>query len=181
MNTLRLAAGLLLPAALLMLAGCWTPPNANMQPKGQAGLIQEGIVVESIKEPAVVQAVDAPARTLTLNFSDHATATYKVGDQVKNFEQVRTGDPVEVAVNEELAIYILANGRLPDGTTAETLGVDARVLLADPGYRLLTLQYPDGQNEIFKPGPGTRLEQMTPGDSVVVRPGEVTSIHIGKP
>jgi hypothetical protein len=181
MKILKLASAALLPAALLLLAGCWTPPNANVQPKGQPGLIQDRIAVESIKEPATVQSVDAAARTLTLKFSNHTRATYKVGAQVKNFAQVQTGSQVEVAVNEELAVYLLVNGRLPDGTTAETLGVNARVLLADPGYRLLTLQYPDGQNEVFKPGPGTRLEQMAPGDSVVVRPGEVTSIHIGKP
>ena len=50
---------LLLPAAALTLAGCWTPPNANVQPAGKPGLIQEGIAVQSVKDPATVQAIDA--------------------------------------------------------------------------------------------------------------------------
>ena len=37
-----------------------------------------------------------------------------------------------------------------------------------------------GQQETFKPGLDTKLEQMVPGNSVVVRPGEMTNIRLGK-
>jgi hypothetical protein len=170
-----------MPVAALTLAGCWTPPNANVQPKGQPGLIQEGIAVQSVKDPATVQAIDAGARTVTLKLSDHTTLTCKVGPSVENFDRVQVGNQVRATVTEELAVYILENGRLPDGATAETLGVNARVLKVDPSYRILTLQYPSGQSEAFKPGLGTKMEQMAPGDSVVVQPREVTAIRIEKP
>jgi hypothetical protein len=174
----RTVVSLLLPVAVLALSGCWTPPNANVQPKGHPGLIQDGIAVQSVKDPAIVQAIDAGARTITLKLSDNTTATYKVGASVDNFGKVQVGDKVQVTVTEELAVYILENGRLPDGATAETLGVNARVLMVDPSYRILTLQYPNGKSEAFKPGLGTRMEQMAPGDSVVMRPGEATAIRI---
>jgi hypothetical protein len=172
----------LIPIGALALAGCWTPPNASVQPKGKPGLIQDAIAVESVKSPATVLAIDryASPRTTVLKFSDGTTNTYNVKREVRNLDKVEVGDTVKVTVMEEVAVYSLDNGKLPDGTTAETLGVNARVLLVDPSYRLLTLQYPDGQSETLKPDLGTRMEQMESGDSAVVRPVEVTAIKVEK-
>jgi hypothetical protein len=178
---LNLTATVLPPALMLLLTGCWTPPNANVQPAGEPRLIQSGLQVESVKERATVQAVDAGARTITLKLSDDTTSTYKVGEPVKNFGSVQVGDKVTATVTDELAIYLLDNGRLPGGATAETLGVNARVLQVDPSYRLLTLQYPSGRSETVKPGLETKLLEMAPGDSVAVRPVAVTKIKIEKP
>ena len=70
-----------------------------------------------------------------------------------------------------LTVYLLRDGQLPgaEGTVA----AHARVLAVDRSYRLLKLQYPDGENETIKVPLGTRLEQMEAGDSVVIRPAEV--------
>ena len=181
METFKTMMLTLMPVAALTLTGCWTPPNANVQPKGPAGLIQDGIVVESVKDPATVLAIDATTRDITLQLSDHTTLTCKVGAKVEILGRIQVGDQVKATVSEALAVYALENGRLPDGTTAEALGVNARVLMVDPSYRILTLQYPDGQSEKLKVGLGTRMEQMSPGDSVVVRPKEVIAVKIEKP
>lgn len=165
---------------LVLLAGCWTPPNANVQPPGQARLIQSGIGTAPVRESATVTSITNSDRTLALDFSNGPAWIFKVDPKVKNFDQVKAGDRVKVTVTEELAVYVLENGRLADGTTAETLGVNAKVLQVDPSYRILTLQYPNGRLEKVKPGQGTRMEQMAPGDSVVVRFGEVTAIRIKK-
>jgi hypothetical protein len=170
----------ILPAIALALTGCWTPPNANVQPNGEPRLIQSGISVESVKDPATVQALDSAQGTITLALPSGGTATYKVGPKVKHFDQVQAGDQVEATVTEELAVYLLADGKLPDGSTAESLGVNARVQQVDPSYRLLTLQYPNGQTDTVKPPIGTLMQQMAPGDSVVVRPGELKAISIEK-
>ncbi len=170
----------LLAVCLLPIAGCWTPPNANVQPQGAPGLIQQGIMVESPNNPAIVVAMDLAARTIALEFPDGTTATCEAAPSVKNFDKVRVGDRVKATITKELAIYILDNGRLPDGATAETLGVNAKVLQVDPSYRLLTLQYPGGLRETVKPGLGAKMEQMAPGDSVVVRPAEITLLKILK-
>ena len=178
---LKVRASVLMPVAALTLAGCWTPPNANVQPQGKPGLIEDGIVVEVIRDPATVEAIDAGARTLTLKLADQTTHTYKVGSAVENFDQVKVGDHIKATVTFVLAVYILENGRLPDGTMAEALDVNARVLQVDPSYRILTVQYPNGELDKLKPGLGTRMQEMAPGDSVVVRPREVTAIKIEKP
>jgi hypothetical protein len=178
---LKVLAFFLMPVAALTLAGCWTPPNANVQPKGKPGLIQDGITVESVKDPAVVEAIHTSTRTITLKFSDQVSRTYPVGSQVENLDQVRVGDHVKATVTDVLAVYLLENGRLPDGATAETLGINAKVLIVDPSYRILTVQYPNGQSDKFKPGLGTKMEEMSPGDSVAVKPQEITAIKIEKP
>jgi hypothetical protein len=43
------------------------------------------------------------------------------------------------------------------------------------------VQYPNGQSETFKPAIGTKLQLMAPGDSVVIKPGNVTAIKILTP
>ena len=47
--------GALLSIGVLLTSGCWVPPNAHVQPKGDPHLIREGIVVDSSKDPAAVQ------------------------------------------------------------------------------------------------------------------------------
>jgi hypothetical protein len=177
---IRAVVSLLLPVMALSLAGCWTPPNANVQPAGEPRLIQSGFTVEVVQNPAPVASIDASQRTITLKRIDGLTKTYAVGPKVKNFDQIQAGDRVKATVEDELAVYLLANGRLPGGATAETLGVNAKVLWVDPSYRLLTLQYPNGQSEKFKTNLDALLQQMAPGDSVVAKPKEVTAISIEK-
>src|ERR1700722_14294535 len=66
----------LFPAiAALTLTGCWTPPNANVQPGGEPRLIQDGISAESIRDRALVQTIDASQRILNLKLSDGTQIT----------------------------------------------------------------------------------------------------------
>ena len=129
-----------------------------------------------------MQAGDASARTLTLQWADNTAATYKVGAQAENFGSVQANDKVKVTVAEELDIYLLANGRLPEGATAGSLGVNAKLTFNDPNadasYRLLTLVYPNGRKETLKVGLDAKISEMADGDSVVVRPVEVTKIKV---
>jgi hypothetical protein len=129
-----------------------------------------------MKDTVVVSSVDRSTGTIILRTAGKAeTSTYKLGPKVSGLDDIRAGDVVQAKVAEDLTIYVLHDGQLPDA--GGTVSVDARVLMVDPGYRLLTLQYPDGQNETFKVPLGTRLEQMEAGDSVVIRPVEVLALR----
>ena len=55
-------------AGVLALSACWTAPVATVQPKGEPRLIQGGIDVESVKNPAIVHSVDTSVRTVALTF-----------------------------------------------------------------------------------------------------------------
>jgi hypothetical protein len=160
----------------LGLAGCWTAPIATVQPHGEARLIQGAISVKSVKDTAVVSSLDRNSGTVVLRSTGKPeTSTYKLAPKVSGLDDIKAGDVVQATVTEDLTIYVLHDGQLPDARG--TVSVDARVLMVDPGYRLLTLQYPDGQKETFKVPLGTRLEQMEAGDSVVIRPLEVLALR----
>jgi len=175
----RTVAAVLAVAAALAVAGCWTVPVAEVQPKGEPRLVQGGITVESVRDATLVQAVDPGARTLVLGAREGATYTYRAGAQVDNLERIKAGDTVRATVAEELTVYVLRDGQLPgtDGTP-RTISFDARVLLVDPSYRLLTLRYPDGRDETFKVALGVKLGEMEAGDAVVIRPLEVRSVQV---
>src|SRR5471032_2128681 len=103
----------LLPAIVtLALTGCWTPPNANVQPKGEPRLIQNGIPVESVKDKATVESVDAGQRVLNLKLADGTLLSCKAGAQVAEFDKIQAGNKVKVTLAEELAVYVLKDGRL---------------------------------------------------------------------
>jgi hypothetical protein len=166
--------------AALAVSGCWTAPVADVQPKGEPRLIQSGIGVESVKDPAIVQSVDAGARTLVLTSRRQGAArTYTAAPQVQNLDRIKAGDTVRATVAEELAVYVLRDGQLPGaGGTRETIASDARVLWVDPSYRLLTLRYRDGHDETLKVGLGVKLGEMEAGDDVVIRPLELRSLQV---
>jgi hypothetical protein len=172
---------LLLPAIALTLSGCWTAPIANVQPKGEARLIQSAIPVESVKDRATVQSISFDQGAIVLGFSEGVTATFKPGPRVANFHTIRAGDKVQATVAQELAIYVAKNGQVPgSGGKPQTIEADARVLQVDPSYRLLTLQYPNGQTETFKVGLDVKLLEMEPGDVVVVRNTELITLRAEK-
>jgi len=161
--------------AALLLAGCWAAPVATVQPNGEPRLIQGAIAVQSVKEAAIVSSVDRNAGTIVLRTAGRAeTSRYTLGPKVANLDDITVGEVVQATVTEELTVYMLRNGQLPG---AGPLAVHARVLAVDPSYRLLKLQYPDGENESVKVPLGTRLEQMEAGDSVVIRPVEVIALR----
>jgi hypothetical protein len=164
--------------ATLTLAGCWTAPVANVQPKGAARLIETGITVESVKAHVIVESVDRTSGTIVVRVPGAPeTSTYKVGREVENFHSIGMGDQVKATVKEELSVYVLRDGQAPGANGApEKIAADARVLSVDPSYRLLTLQYPDGEKETLKVALGVKLEEMAAGDAVVIRPIEAIAL-----
>jgi translation initiation factor IF-1 len=177
----KLVLNFLTAITSLFLTGCWTPPNANVQPKGEPRLIQSGVSVESVQEQATVQAVDASQRIIHLKLSDGSLITCKVSQRVANVGQIQSGDRVNVSLAEELAVYVLKDGRLPAaGGTDEAINFYAKVQSVDPSYRLLTLQYPSGQTEILKTDLNAKLLEMQAGDAVVLQAAEAKAIHIQK-
>ena len=138
-----------------------------------------GIAVASFKAPAVVESLEPSTRTIVMRrLGTTAASTYKLGPGFANISSLKAGDIVEATLVQELAVYVLRDGEAPGaGGAPEKITADARVLSVDQSYRLLTLQYPNGQNETFKVPLGVRLKEMAAGDSVVIRPIEAVSLR----
>jgi len=103
------------------------------------------------------------------------------GPRVKNLSQVRAGDKARATVAQELSVYVLRNGQLPgiDGKS-EPVSPDAKVLMVEPSYRLLTLQYSNHQIETLKVGLEAKLSEMEAGDAVVVKTTELLALRVQK-
>jgi hypothetical protein len=169
----------LLFVTTFLLTGCWTVPVATVQPKGEPRLIQSGIAVKSVKRPAIVQSIHRDAREITLlDGRERATVSYKVSPAVRNLSRLQVGDKVRATVDEQLTVYVLRDGEAPPpGIEGSLQNVDARVLLVDPSYRLLTVRYPDGYDETFKVGESVKLGEMAPGDAVSITPVEAIKLR----
>jgi hypothetical protein len=178
---LRDRASVALPI-VLALTGCWTAPVASVQPKGEPRLIQDGIAVEALKISAIVRSVDATARRIVLSTpGDAAAVSYRVGPGVRTLDRIKVGDEVRAEIAEELAVYVLRDGRLlRPGGVPEVIASNARVLSVEPSYRLLTLQFPDGHTKTLKVDRRVRLDEMASGDEVVIRPVEILALQVRK-
>jgi hypothetical protein len=171
---LALARSLLLVAALAA-PGCWTPPRSNVQPPGEPRLIADNIRVQSRVDPAVVQAVDAQGRTLSLvSTTRRSRGVYAVSPYVSGLGQVKPGERIRAVLVDELSVYVLHAGE--PVIAGQRIEPQARVLSVDSSYRLLVVQYPDGEQESFKVGLDVKLGTMRPGDAVVIQPVELIAL-----
>lgn len=175
----RRARTALVAGAATFLAGCWTAPSADVRPGGQPRVVENGIEVERVADAATVESVDSAAWIVVLSERGVPRLACKAGRGVHDWDDVRAGDQVRVTIREVLTVYVAPRGA---GAAADArvgnLAPAARVLVADPSYRLLTVQYPAGGTETFKIGLHTRMQGIEAGDSVAIGCVEVTRLRM---
>ena len=167
----------LMAVATILLSGCWTAPNANLRPKGEPRVIEDSIEVETFMLPMRVESIDRVNRTVVVSSHGAAPIQMRIAPGVRNWDDVRLGDQIRPRLKEQLTVYVaqqLESGR--KGVTGSS--DDSRVLLIDPSYRLLTVQYPNGRADTFKVSLNTRLKDMEPGDSVAIKLIEVVELGV---
>jgi hypothetical protein len=163
-----------------LMSGCWTAPNANLRPTGEPRVIDDSIEVEISMPPVRVESIDGAKRILVVSSRDATRIEMKIAPAVRNLEDVHPGDQIRPVVREKLRIYVAPPPERGDsGVTGAPQA--SRVLVIDPSYRLLTVQYPDGRTDTFKVGLNARLKDVEPGDSVVVNAFEAVDLHVQHP
>lgn len=178
MNRYRSAGVALVVGAAVILSGCWTAPSASVRPEGKPRVIAEGIEVDRIVDFAKVESLDPAARTVALSVSGVPLPAYELGRSVRNLGDVRRADHVRATIAELLTVYVAGNNF---HVAAPSRPPDARVLVVDPSYRLLTVQYPNGETETLKTALHTRMDGIEPGNSVVIGQARVTELHVWRP
>lgn len=113
----------------------------------------------------MVESVDAATGTLELRVHGIVLPGCSVRRAVITRAGVRRGARLRATVRVRLVIYLPPVGQ--NSAQAGRLPV-ARVLEVDPSYRVLTLQYPDGDRAAFKMGLHAPLAGVEPGDSVAI-------------
>ncbi len=97
--------------------------------------------------------------------------SYEIGWGVRNWGDVHSGDDVSATFTEVLTVYVAPpneKGSPPD----------AHVLVVNPSYRLLKVQYANGGTGILKIGLHTRMKGIEAGDAVTIHPVEVTELRL---
>ena len=169
-----------LVAITMLMSSCWTAPNANLRPKGEPRVIEDSIEVEVSMRPMRVESIDRVKRILVASSTEAPTIEMKIAPRVGNLEDVHPGDQIRPKVREKLTVYVAPQPER--GGSGVTGGPHvSRVLVIDPSYRLLAVQYPDGRTDTFKVGLDTRLKDMEPGDSVAVNTFEAVDLRIRHP
>lgn len=159
---------------------------------------QGAIAVVSSTAIFTVQSVDAAKREVTLRAPDGTLETYKLGKEVRNFEQIKPGDQVKATVVDALVVsvrnvneppsigegrtVVLApKGEKPGAIVVETEQVTATIQDINQAERTITFLGPEGKLRTIKVGPNIDLTKLKRGDSVVLRLTKAVAITVEKP
>jgi Cu/Ag efflux protein CusF len=158
-----------------------------------------GTIVESTTIKATVESIDFNTRTVTLKGEKGSMVELIVGEEARNFNQLKKGDIVTFDYTTGVAIDIQKATEAPKlvqtesikraklgekpGGSIETIGFfTAHVDEIDYQTRLVTLKMPEGNTLRFTVGDQVkRLNEVKKGDEVVVEYMEKISIKVESP
>ena len=163
--------------------------------KGQRGVeLAEAVVVT-----AEVVAIDKKDRTIALLGPKGNVVALEVGDEVRNFDQIKVGDQVKVEYYEALSVYLgkpgsqpeadaglivarSAKGEKPGAAAIGTVDVAATVEAIDRTKRTVTLKMPHGNLATTKVDKSVKaFDTLKVGDSIHARYTEAIAISVEKP
>jgi hypothetical protein len=148
---------------------------------------------------AKVVAVDPAQRTVTLQGASGKTRTIEVGDQVRNFDQIKVGDTVHAKYTQALALELKktgaalqapteehavtpapAPGAKPGGTVARKVTAVAEVTAVNPAKQTVTLRGAQGNEVDVEVQDPSQLQNIKKGDHVQVTYVEAFAIAVAE-
>ncbi len=191
MNTMRSGTLVLILAVMLAI-----PAMAAEEKKADR---PGGMRVESTVVKATVEAIDYKSRTVTLKGEKGGLVQLIVGEEARNFNQVKKGDIVTFTYTEGVAVDVQKASEAPrmfetesikrakpgesPGGSIETVGfMTVRVEDIDYQTRLVTVKLPEGNILRFTAGDRVkRLNEVHKGDEVVVEYMQKLTIKVESP
>jgi|SRR5215469_6070848 len=187
----------MIPALMLAFTGYAQSPTASEKAKGKPnakGALEVGAITATSK----VTAVDSAKRTVTLTNEAGETNTYKLGKNVRNFDQIKVGDQVKATLLESVAVTVSKSNAAPDAgahgvvavapkgampgvVMAKTRQITAKIVSVDPEARTVTVEGPMGGKPTIKVGPNVNLGELQAGDDVTLRMTDALAIRVEKP
>jgi hypothetical protein len=167
MRAFRLSSSFLAVAVALAVAGCASSPSASRAAPAAANPAPYTAGVASVTLEGTVAAVDKASRTVTITGRDGAVLDVVASDAVRNFDQLRVGDRVELDYEEAVALElqpagsapvglstsqgasVAAPGSRPGGSMARTVSVVTEVVAVDPVAHTIALKGPRGNTQII--------------------------------
>ena len=171
--TLGLAAALVLPAAATAQTGAMVAGSAP----GKAG------VAEVVKLTGTITAIDKAARDVTVKGPQGNEVTLTAGPEVKNFDQMKVGDAVNVDFLQALTLELKKGGGLvvarteqkgavaakpgekPAAAAGRQVTIVADVIATDPAKQTITLKGPKQTVDMRITDP-EQFKRIAKGDQV---------------
>ena len=159
--TLGLAAALVLPAAATAQTGAMVAGSAP----GKAG------VAEVVKLTGTITAIDKAARDVTVKGPQGNEVTLTAGPEVKNFDQMKVGDAVNVDFLQALTLELKKGGATakagekPAAAVGKQVTIVADVIAVDPAKQTITLKGPKQTVDMRIPDP-EQFKRIAKGDQV---------------
>ncbi len=154
------------------------------------------LVSSMLRTGAIVEKVDKETRELKLIDASGRRFTIRVGDEVKNFDQIEPRDRLIVEYLESVALVVVpkgspelgqgvavqvaAKGQKPGLRAVESYMARAKVLKVDLSERRATLQFADGSVDTIKVPEDKPLELVSVGDEVRIRVTHALAVSVRK-
>lgn len=160
----------------------------------------EPVVSETTVEiTATVEAIDRQSRMVSLRATDGRTAAVHAGPDVRNFDQINTGDQVVVSyyeaigaevttperatqgVQEDSAVIRAAKGARPAGAIVDALTTTVEIESVDTSLNTVTFRRADGMTRtlaIEQPGAQAFIRELKRGDLVQVTYMEAVAVSV---
>ncbi len=150
----------------------------------------------SMATTSTVSAIDYPQRLITLKSPEGEQVTLKVGEVVRNFDQIKVGDTVNAKYTESLTLSLGTPGEMPgaassttltrapvgsmpQGKVTNTLNVTALITAIDKENRRVTLKMPSGRVLTATVAPDvTQFDNLKINDSVHAEFTEAVAISV---
>jgi hypothetical protein len=143
----------------------------------------KGGVAEVVKLAATITAIDKASRDVTLKGPQGNEVTLTAGPEVKNFDQMKVGDQVNVEYVQALTLELKKGGGLvvarteqkgaaaakpgekPAGAAGRQVTIVADVIGTDPAKQTITLKGPKQTVDMRIPDP-EQFKRIAKGDQV---------------
>jgi hypothetical protein len=165
--------------------------------EAQSGGTQGGFeTVDEVKATATVEKIDLDKRKIALRFDDGKKKTLKVDKSIRNLDQIKVGDHLNLTYAEDIVVLvgktketagaeaadlvvIAPKGYKPGGVMVETTSLTAKVLSVDAQKRRVVLEEPDGGKKTMKLSKKVQnLDQLRPGETIDMVVTEALMIEV---
>ncbi len=168
-------------------------------PRAAAQQIQGVKLSNTTTLTAEVVAIDKKDRHLALLGPKGNVVVLEVGEEARNFDQIKVGDKVKVTYYEAVSLYLGKHGQQPDANAGMVMArapkgaqpaayavgavdISAKVKAIDKKNRMLTLKGPQGHmitTRVDKSAKG--FEKLKVGDTIHARHTEAIAISVERP
>lgn len=184
---------LVIAALVAMAPAAWAQQEANVQMSKAPGT---ATIKGTTRVTATVQDIDPATRTVLLKSPNGKVVEVQVGDEARNFDQLKVGDVVTAVYRESLTLNLKKEGDgitsveehpsmertpaggKPGGTVGREVKIVANVVAVSPKSRTVTLKGPKGNTLDLKVEDPAQFANIKKGDQVEAVYTEALAISV---